>query len=252
MTTTLTLYLVDVDRLAADPLYSDPNGLGEIDRQRAERLLDDTLRARFIAGRYALFAILGQRYPALRTSARGKPLLERPTEALSWSHSGGRLLVGCASSPLEAERSDRGETPSTAIALGVDIEDASVERPLERLAKRYFPAAEHEALRALQGQTRQRAFYELFTRKEALAKLDDRPLGSLLGEASFDRLDGSWRYRRVLASESAAGELAGHDAERPIALRGLRIDGCYEIAVALRAEAAAEALASWRLVRFEG
>lgn len=222
MKLTLQLFFVDLERVADDPHAVSRLDLDAETERRAARLLRERDRRRFLAGRAALRSLVAERPDELERSDLGKPLLPESTRALSWAHSGDRLLLGVIES----------DAPAARLAIGVDIEDAEIDRPFARLSRRFFSTEEHSALAALSAPARRRAFYELFTRKEALAKLDGAPLAPMLREPHFEQRDGGWH-----------STLAGVD------LRGGWLEGRYAFASALRVEPTlgfpAEAAGEW-------
>ena len=129
---------------------------------RADRFLRGEDRARFIASHAALRVVLGRALStdpagvAFRAETTGRPALALPSGGLDFnlSHSGDRALIGLA-------RDAR---------IGVDVE---VRRPLPdalRIARAHFAPGETRALAALPPETREAAFFDLWTRKEAVVK----------------------------------------------------------------------------------
>ncbi|HKZ14996.1 MAG TPA: 4'-phosphopantetheinyl transferase superfamily protein [Solirubrobacterales bacterium] len=88
---------------------------------------------------------------------RGKPRLADPAPALSFnlSHSGGLALVAVASGGIE---------------VGVDVEQVRPRRDLVRLAARWLPEGDAEAVAAAPAAEREGVFYAAWTRYEARAK----------------------------------------------------------------------------------
>ena len=144
----------DLDRLATT--------LDADERHRAARLSDERARARFVARRglvrEVLAAVVGTAPARLAFAAgpHGKPRLVAPAADVGFnvSHRDGRALLAVA----------RGQE------LGVDLERA---RPLPEaveVAHRFFSAEEAARLAALPVLERERAFFGLWTRKEAVGK----------------------------------------------------------------------------------
>ena len=156
------VWLVD---LAVTPVRLDAcwTVLDRAERDRADRFLRPEDRARYVASHAALRLVLAGPLdwdPAeirFAVGPGGKPELAgsaRGALTFNLSHSGDRALVGIASSA----------------AIGVDIERV---RPLPdalRIARAHFAADERAALEALPAGAVERAFYELWTRKEAVVK----------------------------------------------------------------------------------
>lgn len=139
---------------------------------RADRFQRDEDRARFIASHAALRLVLGRALrvdPAavmVRAGTTGRPILAMPAGGLDFnlSHSGDVALIGHV----------RGAR------IGVDVE---VRRPLPdalRIARSHFAPDEARALAALPAASREAAFFELWTRKEAVVKATGAGLSSPL------------------------------------------------------------------------
>jgi 4'-phosphopantetheinyl transferase len=115
------------------------------------------------ATRRALHGILGgylgkpPEAIALAVGEAGKPRLAASPVALSFnlSHSGGLALVAVAAGGIE---------------LGVDVELLRPRRDLVRLAARWLPAADAEAVAAASEAEREEVFYGAWTRHEARTK----------------------------------------------------------------------------------
>jgi 4'-phosphopantetheinyl transferase len=138
--------------------------LSEAERAKAARFFLQRDGERFVVARGLLRRILG-RYLNLPPGAlhfgytrHGKPYLanELAEGALRFnlSHSHGLALYAVA----------RGSE------VGVDLERIRLELPDEELAERFFAPQERAALRTLAQDLRPRAFFELWTRKEAYLK----------------------------------------------------------------------------------
>lgn len=159
------VWLWDLDRPGEAAL------LAPDERARAAAFATDTLRARFIAARSGLRQRLGAHLgldPArigFRYNRFGRPELPGGP-SFNLSHCGGlAALVLCPTA-----------------AVGVDIEAI---RPIERaVATRFFAPLELQALEPLQGPDWDRAFFRLWTRKEAFLKAVGTGLDTPL--SSFD------------------------------------------------------------------
>jgi 4'-phosphopantetheinyl transferase len=134
------------------------------ERARAARFRFARDRARFIAGRGVLRAILArylERAPGaitFRYGPSGKPALhdENGSDDLRFnvSHAGGVALYAMT----------RGRE------IGVDIEATRTEIETERIAARFFSPREIATLRSLPPEQRHDAFFRCWTRKEAYVK----------------------------------------------------------------------------------
>ena len=97
----------------------------------------------------------------------GKPeLIGRNSVQFNLAHSGERAIYAISSNH----------------PVGVDIEHISRKINSERLAKRFFSNAEYEALQTIPPPLRQRAFFRLWTGKEAIVKATGKGLAQLIGK----------------------------------------------------------------------
>jgi len=138
--------------------------LTEDERTRAHRFRARIHQTRFIQARGALRAILS-RYVSCEPDdlqfiygLRGKPSLGGAHAAsgirFNLSHSGGLAL--CAVTRLRE--------------VGVDVEVLRADKPLIRLAERFFASSEIAALRGLSQERLTAAFFQCWTLKEAYIK----------------------------------------------------------------------------------
>lgn len=132
------------------------------ERQRAQAFRFDVDRARFVARRGVLRALLG-RYLRLESDQIsftygewGKPALAEPAEPIRFNltHSGGLALYAFA-----WERD-----------IGVDLEAVKPLRDMARLVEQFFSPQEREAWQSLSAAGRVEGFYRCWTRKEAFLK----------------------------------------------------------------------------------
>ena len=131
---------------------------------RADRYVFPRDAERYVLARAALRQVLGavlQVAPeslAFHYAAHGKPQLagDHADRGLEFnvSHSGSVALIAWA----------------FGAALGVDIEALRQTSDQEALVRRYFSAAENATFFALAAPLRQRAFFDCWSRKEALVK----------------------------------------------------------------------------------
>ncbi|MCW5254572.1 4'-phosphopantetheinyl transferase family protein [Streptomyces sp. SHP 1-2] len=159
---------------AVDALASA--ALAAAERRRYGAMADPLARTEFVLARSVLRGALGRARgcpPAevpLDTDGGGRPLVpDAPDTEVSITHSGGVVAVALGT----------GLPPGTRI--GVDIERV---RPVARdgaLARRYFSAAERAWLDSHSGPDRQRAWLDIWTRREAWAKALGTGLRGLSG-----------------------------------------------------------------------
>ena len=137
--------------------------LSEAERRRAERFAGDDHRARFeqrrAFRRFCGAAALGSSQPlsAIRfaTTESGRPYIaEAPDLWFSFS--------SCRLGMLGAWSSTHG--------IGVDIEDQTRAAEAPELARRFFTAAEADAIQGLVGVERSETFFRFWTLKEAALK----------------------------------------------------------------------------------
>jgi 4'-phosphopantetheinyl transferase len=137
------------------------------ERQKAAGFFFEGDRERFVVARGVLRAPLGcylRRHPGglgFGYNPYGKPhLVGDPQIRFSTSHSHGLVLLAFA----------RGRE------VGVDVERVRADLGLEEIAACCFSPGEIATLRSLQNGPRGRAFFACWTRREALAKAEDRGL----------------------------------------------------------------------------
>ena len=147
------------------------------EQERAERFHSPVDRARYLAGRGILRALLarylGTRAGDLRfcCNAHGKPA----------------LVPGSGTEDLRFNLSHSHRLALFAFAfrheVGVDLEYVRPSLPDDRLAERFFSPQEVTRLRALPERAQTEAFFHCWTRKEAYIKARGEGLG--IGLASF-------------------------------------------------------------------
>ena len=153
--------VIDVWRLDLRVLDEDWNLLSSDESERASRIVVEEKRDQKAASRAQLRRILGRYLDSSPKSLRflygahGKPgLAEHPNPRFNLSHSARVGLVGVTRD----------------VRIGVDVEQARHGRPFSDLARRFFSAAESEALNDLPDALRPTAFYRAWTHKEAYLK----------------------------------------------------------------------------------
>lgn len=191
-----------------------PYGLLDAEeRARAARLRDEGRRDRFVTAHAALRCIAGARLgraPERLRFARGpfgKPeLLDAEGLFVNLSHSEGIALVALAAAPV-----------------GVDVERWRTAATATRVAERYFPPAEREAVAAAPASPgaggRAALFARLWTRKEACVKAEGARLGDGLSlpvrgggllavRGAGGALTGTWRVADLTPARGYAGAVA--------------------------------------------
>jgi 4'-phosphopantetheinyl transferase len=160
-----------------------------------------------VAARSALDSILTGltgRPPAFDRMAKGKPYLPAfPRVKFNLSHSKGRALVVIAED----------------VEVGVDIERIRPMPDWERIAERYLPPGDAEALAEAAAPDREREFFRRWTRAEALWK------ASGLGLYSAGAVpEGDWHVQDIDAGEGYVAAVAANRAEMPISVFRFGVD----------------------------
>lgn len=136
--------------------------LSREERERAARLRLDRDRRRFVVARGGLRMILGEYLGVdpgeveIGRSERGKPRLTRDGTGLRFSLSRSGELALCA---VAWDRE-----------VGVDVERLRPIADALEIAEHFFSERERQALRRRDDERRQRAFFRVWTRKEAWLK----------------------------------------------------------------------------------
>jgi len=166
--------------------------LSTTERTRADRFLTPRDRLRFRRGRGLLRAILG-RYldedPArleFEYGPRGKPELAGARLRFNLSHSRDLLLVAVTAKSR----------------VGVDVDQVRPVADLDRIARRFFSAAENAALASVPPAHRLEAFFRCWTGKEAFIKATGGGFSVSLSGFDID-----------LAAEGPAGVVVHGDPE---------------------------------------
>lgn len=187
------------------------------ERARADRFIHGGPREQFIAARSALRRILS-RYAgvepqtlAFATSPTGKPCLSTPSVRFNLSHSGTGAVIAV----------------TRTLEVGVDLEWVRPRETFRDMARRYFTPAEADAITDL------RAFYAVWTRKEAFLKALGLGLAGGLERfavthddpARLLHIDGDadaasrWT---MISWEPAHGAIAAVACDRPVEIRFLQ------------------------------
>ncbi|HET8763659.1 MAG TPA: 4'-phosphopantetheinyl transferase superfamily protein [Rhodanobacter sp.] len=193
----------------AEPLGADEIHVWRLARPKgAKRAPLQDLLARYLAVDAASVELVA--------GAHGRPRLAGVLAGaldFNWSHSGELALVALA----------RG------IAPGIDVEQLRTRASALDIAERFFTAAEAAWLRTLAGERQQRAFFELWTAREAVLKADGRGIAFGLDHLAFaatprgmrlDRLDGddpdAWQVEPVAVGAAAVATLAWRGEPRRV------------------------------------
>lgn len=170
-------------------------------------------RLRFLLGRALVRYHLGQALavdpavPTFTQTAEGKPYLLGPERSLhfSLSHSGQWVVLGL----------------TDGCPLGIDLEHPLRDRPLLGIARHYFHPQEVAHLTRLVGREQVRAFYRLWTLKEAFFKARGTGLSEGLEKVCFSFGELQARIDPLLQTE--AGQWSFRHWHNPVA----DPDPCY-------------------------
>jgi 4'-phosphopantetheinyl transferase len=190
------------------------------ERQRADRFCFADTRHQFTVTRGILRALLGCYVGAAPTSLClacnpfGKPFLagSQPPTGISFNvaHSGGCSLLAFGQGT----------------ELGVDIEQTQVNRDVDDLAKAVLSPLEYASWLALPGWGRRRAFFETWTRKEAVVKALGGGLSLLLGRSEAEIISAAqWTLRNLEVGDGYAAALAVRAPHVDVRLWDWRRDG---------------------------
>lgn len=184
--------------IAGDDLAKLKASLSADENERAARFKFERHRNRYIAGRGWLRTILGRFLkcePAMlrfEYSAHGKPI----------------LLKGAAGHDLHfnlAHSEDLALATVTRLCpVGVDVERIRVVKDVEELVKRFFSARESEAFQKLSLNEQPAAFFNLWTRKEAMLKATGEGITGGLNRVEVSFLKGE--PARVMAINGDTGK----------------------------------------------
>ncbi|MFM8332974.1 MAG: 4'-phosphopantetheinyl transferase family protein [Candidatus Methylumidiphilus sp.] len=187
------VHRLDLASCADDLASADWNLLDAAERERALRIRHEPTRRCFVHVRAALRSLLAQHLGcgpgtiAFDFGAKGKPRLAgaAPDEGLVFnvSHSGNCGLIALARDT----------------ALGVDVERCRAMASRDSMAERCFAAAELAWWRGLPDDARERAFFRLWSCKEAFVKATGIGIALGLADCAVD-LSGPPRLAAVPAA----------------------------------------------------
>jgi 4'-phosphopantetheinyl transferase len=148
--------------------------------QDGERYLVAHGALRFLLGRYLTCDPLSLRFAVSRN---GKPFLENQRLHFNLSHSGDFALIAVAQNR----------------PVGADIEVVRPMSDLDAVAARVCTPGELDRLSQLANPDRERAFFAMWTRKEALAKATGEGISAIAGDARDGTTegDGHWTVAEV-------------------------------------------------------
>lgn len=149
--------------------------LSDLEKQKAEALNGPALRDRYIRSRILLRQTLASYLSVAPADLQfavgefGKPRLHDDGLYFNLSHTANRLLIAVSDMP----------------DIGVDIESVNTRRHLDGLARRCFSDVEYREWLGLAVDQRLKAFYRLWTKKEALVKAIGRGIALGIERCEF-------------------------------------------------------------------
>jgi len=169
------IYRVRLD-LPETEVFAYSKWLSEAEQERAAKFLSAHKTREFMITRgtlkMKLAEMLGEDITQVRISHEkdGRPCLDNNKHGIrfSVSHSFDRAMIAMT----------RGR------AIGIDLEKIRTDIDHAGLSRRFFSPAEHSALQLCDEATRIRAFFAVWTRKEAIVKAHGK--GIALGLSQFD------------------------------------------------------------------
>jgi 4'-phosphopantetheinyl transferase len=182
------------------------------ERDRASRFRRAEDGERYLAAHGALRLLLGQYLTCdplslhFAVSSNGKPFLENRQLQFNLSHSGDIALIAVAQGRQ----------------VGADIEQVRPMADLQSVAARVCTPGELVRLSGLADPERERAFFAMWTRKEALAKATGEGIGAIVRDARAESTggDGRWSlsevddvpgYAACVAAEGVGWTLVRHE-----------------------------------------
>ncbi|WP_164101354.1 4'-phosphopantetheinyl transferase family protein [Candidatus Laterigemmans baculatus] len=215
---TVWVITLDLDQ-PGEPLDAFAQVLSAEERKRAERLIRDRDRRRFIVGRGMLRRTLGvalEKDPgriAFTYAAQGKPTVE------DRMGTGRSLQFNLAHSDRLAMLALTVDDP-----VGIDIERVRPVKLRDGIVRKHFSPVERETFQRLPEDVRQEAFFRVWTRKEAIVKaigtgltlsltsfdvsLEARPASALVAMRHPDYAGEPWSLRALDAPEGFCAALA--------------------------------------------
>ena len=145
------------------------------ENERAGRFRFEADRVRYRAARSLLRRIVADLLhmpPAqvpIETAEHGKPFISGRPFDVNVSHSGELIAVAVS-----------------ATAVGIDVEQVQERTAIDAIAERYFQEQEVRFLRGLTPEGKRRAFFDLWTTKEAAMKADGGGLWLALSTVSIE------------------------------------------------------------------
>ena len=193
-------------------LRGEPGMVVELERtlsveegRRAAGLLTEELRHRFVISHGVLRQILGKclevtpKQVRFQTDAKGKPrLLGSPGFEFNLSHTADLMLLAV----------------TYAVPVGVDVERIRRLKDSRALARRFFSKREADWLQRQNDGELDRAFFRMWTRKEAILKAIGDDIWRGLASHELLKIDGSLNDTVTDESKGRAGEVwAVHELE---------------------------------------
>jgi 4'-phosphopantetheinyl transferase len=229
------VWAVDLDA-SSDPY---PALLSREEQTRAARYHFELHRRRFIRGRAALRLLLAEHLSAdplqlqFGYTASGKPYLKHPSNlSFNVTHCENLGLIAIAESEID---------------IGVDVERVRLVPDVDELVSRFFSKREATLFAALSAELKPAAFFNLWTRKEALLKATGEGICNSLDRVEVTFLAGEparllslpegkpseWTLRGFTPFEGWVAAVAARTADCHIRLSHFEPDVTHGIPAAL-------------------
>jgi 4'-phosphopantetheinyl transferase len=186
--------------VAADALAQFSASLSPDEKERANKFKFEKHRNRYTAGRGALRAILGQYVGARAADVRFDYLTNgKPAFAQDFAGAGIHFNL--------AHTEDLALIAVTRIGpVGVDVECVRSVKNVDELVARFFSQRENELFQKVLNDQKPAAFFNLWTRKEAMLKATGEGITRSLSLVEVSFLPGEPARLLAIAGDAAAGE----------------------------------------------
>lgn len=178
-------WVIDVDGCDLDALPP----LSAEEEERALRFHSQDVRRRYVAAHRALRRILAllDLPPVIERNQRGKPSLPGCDHQFSLSRSGSKAMIALA----------------CGLEVGADIEQVRTLPELDQIAERFMPPSAYSEFQLVPAASREREFFRVWTRTEAVLKASGM---GLFGAGQ--ELEGEWTVEEIGAGDGYVGAIA--------------------------------------------
>lgn len=153
--------VVDIYDIRRSSYLGFESSLDKEEREKANRFRFAEDRERFICSRGGTRVLLGKilecdpRSIEFSFNEYGKPFLKDTGLSFNASHSGDIILIAVTSAGFE---------------IGVDVELTTRDASFSKIAQQFFSGQEYELVKGFKDEKLRKAFYRIWTRKEAFIK----------------------------------------------------------------------------------